>query len=138
MRRKLAFCLVSMVIATTTIAQEKRLTIKKSELDEVQFKIGQMIFNNFNFLIEKAFFGGMKSAFQVSARNKGNSAANYTVYVVALSKDGEMVAAYNVEPLFSTHGPGKIETLTSTGMALPNDYNKVSRFLLRVVIQAKR
>jgi hypothetical protein len=119
-------------------AQEPKIVpLDELETLTIQAASGKLMLNNFNFLIEKAVFGGTKASVQCSVRNRSKSDANYSVYIAALDKAGGVVACFCLEPTLNTHEAGKIESLETSGLIDPKDKERVVSFFIKVIFQKK-
>jgi hypothetical protein len=98
---------------------------------------GKLVLNNFNFVIEKAIFGGTKASVQCSVKNKSEREANYSIYIAALDKTGGIVACFCLEPTLNVHEAGKIETLDTSGLVESGDKERVASFFIRVLPQRR-
>jgi len=109
--------------------------VKSSELDGVSFDLSNILFNNFNIVIEKAFFGGIKCTAQCSVKNKNNKDVGYTVYMSGYDSKDKMIVCFSFEPMMNIHEAGKIITLENSGMVDEKDKGRFSYFIIRVVEQ---
>lgn len=119
-------------------SQETR-TVSADDLDTLTMQAGKgkLLLNNFNFVIEKAIFGGTKVSLQCTVKNKSEREANYSIYIAALDKSGGIVACFCLEPTLNVHEAGKIETLDTSGLVEPNDKERVASFFIRVLPQRR-
>jgi hypothetical protein len=113
--------------------------VKAEDLDalSIQAAKGKLLLNNFNFVIEKAIFGGAKASVQCSVKNKSGREANYSVYVAALDKSGAVVVCFCLEPTLNVHEAGKVETLETSGLVESEDRERIASFSIRVVNQRR-
>lgn len=113
--------------------------VKAEDLDalSIQAAKGKLLLNNFNFVIEKAIFGGAKASVQCSVKNKSGREVNYSVYVAALDKSGAVVVCFCLEPTLNVHEAGKVETLETSGLVESEDRERITSFSIRVVNQRR-
>lgn len=109
--------------------------ISYADLDTVVLQSQGLIINNINLVVERALPGGTKATFQCSGKNKSKSDLNYTVYLSAFDKNGNLVACFGVEPTSNIHAAGKIETLEASGMVPAGTENIIEYVHLRLVVQ---
>lgn len=114
--------------------QSDRVKVVVGQLGDVVLKSGSIVLNNFNLLHEEAFFGGYKVTMQVSGKNTSDKDVNYTVYVFCKAKEAD-VCCFKIEPELNVHEPGKVETLTDSGMLTQSDFKSIDTVLLKVVVQ---
>lgn len=129
---------MAFVLAFSTAAFSAEVEkVPIAELDDVVIKQKGLLLNNFNFLIEEAWMGGLKATAQVTGKNKSDYDINYTVYMAAYSAGGTLIACFALEPLMNIHEAGKLETLEASGMVESEAKGKVDHILLSVVLQAQ-
>ena len=118
---------------------EETRTVSADDLDTLTMQAGRgkLTLNNFNFVIEKAIFGGTKASVQCSVKNKSEREANYSIYIAALDKNGGIVACFCLEPTLNVHEAGKIETLETSGLVESGDKERVASFFIRVLPQRR-
>ena len=118
---------------TAHAAEVKKVPI--GELDTITIQAQGLLLNNFNFVIEEAWMGGIKATAQCTGKNKSQYDLNYTVYIAAFDKAGTLIACFGLEPGMNVHEAGKIETLETSGMVESGAKGKIDHVLLKVVIQ---
>jgi len=128
-----ALAVCSMLSLSSYAAEVKKVPI--GELDTITIQAQGLLLNNFNFVIEEAFMGGIKATAQCTGKNKSQYDLNYTVYIAAYDKAGTLLACFALEPGMNVHEAGKIETLETSGMVEAGTKGKVDYVLLKVVIQ---
>lgn len=134
MKRTILQLLLLLALSTASVAAEvKKVAIE--EFDTVTIQGHGLLLNNFNFVIEEAFMGGIKATAQCTGKNRSQYDLNYTVYIAAFDKAGTLVACFGLEPWLNVHEAGKIETLESSGMVEPGTKGKIDHVLIKVVIQ---
>ncbi|MCF8139358.1 MAG: hypothetical protein K9K63_18840 [Desulfotignum sp.] len=129
-------CLVLCLFLSVAVSARETQKIPIEKLGDLVLQDQEgLVINNINFVVEEAFFGGVKATIQCTGKNKTTSPLNYTFYVAAFDKADNLVACLGPEPFMNVHEPGKVETLEASGMIDPENKNRVSYFLLRVVVQ---
>ena len=109
--------------------------IPYADLDTTVLQSQGLTINNINLVIERALLGGTKATFQCSGKNKSKSDLNYTVYLSAFDKDGNLLACFGVEPTLNIHAAGKIENLEASGMVSSETKDHIDYVLLKLVVQ---
>lgn len=133
---KQLFCiiLIGAALAGISLAGDvKKIPI--GELDAQTLQIQGLMINNINFVTEQALMGGIKAAVQCTVKNKMEDDSNYTVYIAAFDKIGNLIACFGLEPLMNIHEAGKVETLNASGMLDAGSKGKVDYVLIKVVAQ---
>ena len=134
MKQATCFAFICLLLLTSVYASEVK-KVSLAELDAFTIQSQGLLLNNFNFVIEKAWMGGIKATAQCTGRNRSKYDLNYTLYIAAFSKEGTLIACFGLEPLMNIHEAGKIETLEMSGMVETGSKGKIDYFLLKVVIQ---
>jgi hypothetical protein len=134
--KKIWICLFLCLSLSAAVSARESRKVPIENLDDLVLQVQDgLVLNNINFVIEEAFFGGVKATIQCTGKNKKTTPVNYTFYVAAFDKAGNLVACLGLEPFMNVHEPGKVETLEASGMIDPESKDSVSYFLLKVVVQ---
>jgi len=134
--KKILMCLVLCLFLSAAVSARESQKVPIENLDDLILQIQDgLVLNNINFVIEEAFFGGVKVTIQCTVKNKTATPVNYTFYVAVFDKADKLVACLGLEPFMNVHEPGKVETLEASGMIDPECKDSVSYFLVKVVVQ---
>jgi ankyrin repeat protein len=117
----------------TSAAESKKIPF--ADLETTVLQSQGLTINNINLVTERALLGGTKATFQCSGKNKSKSDLNYTVYLSAFDKDGNLLACFGVEPTLNIHAAGKIENLEASGMVSSETKDHIDYVLLKLVVQ---
>ena len=135
MRYLLILCGLVVFATSTTYAADIQ-KVSAAQFDELVIKTKNgLLLNNFNFVIEKGYFGGSRATIQCSGRNKTGHVINYTVYIAAFTKDDELVACFNLGSMMMSNASGKIKAHDESGMLEMRDKDAIHHFVIKVVEQ---
>ena len=114
-------------------AEVKKVPV--AQIDALTIETNGLLFNNFTCAIEGALMGGTKATAQVSVKNKTTYDLNYTVYIAAFDKAGNLVTCFGLEPEMNIHEAGKVETLEGSGMVEGDAKASIDYIVVKIVVQ---